>query len=51
LGAVLTEGVSWFAVLYLTAGIVLTLEHGSEPLVVPAARARAQRGVPNSIAQ
>ena len=46
---VLTDGVTWFAALYLTAGIVLTLEHGSEPLVAPAAR--AQRGVPNSMAQ
>lgn len=47
---VLTDGVTWFAALYLTAGIVLTLEHGSEALVAPAA-ARAQRGVPNSMAQ
>jgi len=46
---VLTDGITWFATLYLTAGIVLTLEHGSEPLVAPGAR--AQRGVPNSMAQ
>jgi hypothetical protein len=27
----LTETLTWFAVLYLTAGIVLTLEHGEQP--------------------
>jgi hypothetical protein len=27
----LTDTLTWFAVLYLTAGIVLTLEHGEQP--------------------
>jgi hypothetical protein len=45
----LTDGVTWFAALYLTAGIVLTLEHGAEQPEVPASD--TQRGVPNSMAQ
>ena len=36
LDVLLTRGVTWFAVLYLTAGIVLTLEHGAGQL--PGAR-------------
>jgi len=31
LDVLLTAGLTWFAVLYLTAGIVLTLEHGDGP--------------------
>jgi Domain of unknown function (DUF4184) len=45
----LTDGLTWFAALYLTAGIVLTLEHGAQQLPVPATD--RQRGVPNSNAQ
>ena len=45
----LTDGLTWFAALYLTAGTVLALEQGAEPLAVPAPD--AQRGVPNSMAQ
>jgi hypothetical protein len=29
--ALLTNALPWFAALYLTAGIVLTLEHGEQP--------------------
>jgi hypothetical protein len=36
LDVLLTDGLTWFAVLYLTAGIVLTLEHDGEQL--PGAR-------------
>jgi hypothetical protein len=36
LDVLLTHGLTWFAVLYLTAGIVLTLEHGGE--LLPGAR-------------
>ena len=30
LNVLLTDTLAWFAVLYLTAGIVLTLEHGAQ---------------------
>jgi len=32
LGILLTRTLAWFAGLYLTAGIVLTLEHGEQHL-------------------
>jgi len=32
LNILLTHSIAWFAVLYLIAGIVITLEHKSEPL-------------------
>jgi len=31
IGILLTRTLAWFAVLYLAAGIVLTLEHGEQP--------------------